>query len=439
MPLTVTFLTWNVERRLPTADLLPSLSFLFDNSPDLVILTLQEIDFSVWALVVGTSPQVQPWSQLFDDAGAPHGYAAVTEASLGGVLLKVMKKSTLSHPLSAEIIDSVRLGANGLACNKSAVLASICVAGARIGVIGAHLTAYVERERARTDQVEQLSRAFAERRPDFLVVFGDLNYRVERDFAAAVRLVRAGDLRALLAADQLTRLLSATARPFVRFFEAPITFPPTFCFDPGTDEYDSSPKHRVPAWTDRVLVRTEAMRDAVGPADDVVCETDGLAALCEGSARPEPIAEPSISWPTVPSFLRYAAEPIRISDHRPVSAIVEFRIPIVREERRDAFAAELARRAGEFERGLVPAIEANLRRFVIAKKVEVVLMNRSVTVAKWAVEAVPDGVAVEPSAGELVPAQTRPVVVTFDDGASDCMVAVLVENGSPLLLEFVTA
>jgi hypothetical protein len=105
-PLSVIFFTWNVERRSPTSDLIPSLSFLFSSSSDLVVITLQEIDFSVWALVIGTSPQVQPWSQLFEDAGAAHGYKSVGEASLGGVLLKIMKSGTFPYPLTTEIVVS---------------------------------------------------------------------------------------------------------------------------------------------------------------------------------------------------------------------------------------------------------------------------------------------------------------------------------------------
>ena len=32
------------------------------------------------------------------------------------------------------------------------------------------------------------------------------------------------------------------------FEEAPITFAPTYKYNPGSDEYDSSEKRRIPAW-----------------------------------------------------------------------------------------------------------------------------------------------------------------------------------------------
>ena len=42
---------------------------------------------------------------------------------------------------------------------------------------------------------------------------------------------------------------------FQEFDEGVITFAPTFKYDPGTDNYDSSSKQRVPSYTDRILFR----------------------------------------------------------------------------------------------------------------------------------------------------------------------------------------
>lgn len=98
---------------------------------------------------------------------------------------------------------------------------------------------------------------------------GDLNYRVDLDRDEAENLVEAAFAfgnnilqpetarEVLYSRDQLLARLTAGSRQFFEFptgfAEMPITFPPTFKFDPGTNDYDTSAKRRVPAWCDRVL------------------------------------------------------------------------------------------------------------------------------------------------------------------------------------------
>lgn len=44
---------------------------------------------------------------------------------------------------------------------------------------------------------------------------------------------------------------------FEGFLEPPIYFPPTYKYDPGTNNFDTSEKNRNPSWCDRVLYRGE--------------------------------------------------------------------------------------------------------------------------------------------------------------------------------------
>jgi len=97
---------------------------------------------------------------------------------------------------------------------------------------------------------------------------GDLNYRVDLPRELAENTVNeilasedsADELREkLLLHDQLLQTI-ADGRAFPGFAEGKIKFPPTFKFDKGTKDYDTSHKQRIPAWTDRVLFKPYGVR-----------------------------------------------------------------------------------------------------------------------------------------------------------------------------------
>ena len=52
----------------------------------------------------------------------------------------------------------------------------------------------------------------------------------------------------LFAADQLNFVMTSGAA-FSGYIEGPIVFRPTYRYDVGTDNYDTSEKLRIPAWT----------------------------------------------------------------------------------------------------------------------------------------------------------------------------------------------
>ena len=98
---------------------------------------------------------------------------------------------------------------------------------------------------------------------DHVIIAGDLNYRLDLPRELAERTVsdmessgdkeKVKDARNLLLRhDQLLRTISE-GRAFPDFAEGEIKFSPTFKFDKGTNDYDTSYKQRIPAWTDRIL------------------------------------------------------------------------------------------------------------------------------------------------------------------------------------------
>ena len=98
-----------------------------------------------------------------------------------------------------------------------------------------------------------------------------------------------------------------------RFYsDARITFMPTYKYDVGTDEYDTSEKARIPAWTDRILRKGTILRN-----------------LVRNSA------------------------PLKFSDHRPVYATFECTASVVNAPLRDKIGREIyMRRKAEVGEGM---------------------------------------------------------------------------------------
>lgn len=89
---------------------------------------------------------------------------------------------------------------------------------------------------------------------DYVVWAGDLNYRLEMEREDVLDLLSSDRLPELLEADQLVQA-RRNHDAFQGLEEAAINFRPTYKYDSGTNEFDSSKKLRTPAWTDRILYK----------------------------------------------------------------------------------------------------------------------------------------------------------------------------------------
>lgn len=157
---------------------------------------------------------------------------------------------------------------------------------------------------------------------EICILNGDLNYRIETmGRETVIKAIDAKQYHRLLERDQL--LMSRRRNPALRlrdFQESPILFAPTYKYDLGTDHYDTSEKHRTPAWCDRILYR--------------------------GSGKVEQIA--------------YRRHELQVSDHRPVSGIFVMNIKrIIPSKREKAWEEcegrfEVVRRKRIEEFGLAP-------------------------------------------------------------------------------------
>jgi hypothetical protein len=131
-----------------------------------------------------------------------------------------------------------------------------------------------------------------------------MNYRIDHRRDAIVNAVRTNDLATLLNHDQLLREIKHNRGfRFRGFSEGPITFLPTYKYDPRSDEYDSSEKRRLPAWCDRVLWR---------------------------SSDPNHVQQ-----------LHYQRYEANVSDHRPISAAFTVTVKSVKHEVREVAKKEV--------------------------------------------------------------------------------------------------
>jgi hypothetical protein len=146
---------------------------------------------------------------------------------------------------------------------------------------------------------------------EICILSGDLNYRIDTmNREAVISALNSGKMNRLLERDQL--LASKRKRPGFRlraFYEMPITFAPTYKYDVGSDNYDTSEKKRVPAWCDRILSRGRNQKRL--------------------------------------KQLNYRRHEVRVSDHRPVSGLFQMTVKSIIPEKRAIVWAECKRQFEE--------------------------------------------------------------------------------------------
>lgn len=232
-----------------------------------------------------------------------------TDKSMFGLYLAVFFKRRLALKIQAKTFQSCKVATGGMLKfgNKGAVAIrfEISMEQGRTQsfiALNCHLESGVDNDKVRMQQLADIfeeafkktlkDRGMAVEAHDQVILLGDLNFRLtEFTREHILSLVNAKDFRPLLNRDALTlarfghkkrRQISQHERRHMRgnpkkmnqeaveqvnprldffvssFYEGKIEFAPTYRFDLGTDNYDSSRKMRVPAYTDRIFWRASA-------------------------------------------------------------------------------------------------------------------------------------------------------------------------------------
>ncbi|KAK1315713.1 Type I inositol 1,4,5-trisphosphate 5-phosphatase 11 [Acorus calamus] len=92
---------------------------------------------------------------------------------------------------------------------------------------------------------------------DITLWLGDLNYRIQGIDTLPTRSLIHRNLHNLLTSEDQLLQEAERGQVFNGYCEGTLTFKPTYKYNVGSSNYDTSYKIRVPAWTDRILFKIE--------------------------------------------------------------------------------------------------------------------------------------------------------------------------------------
>lgn len=275
--MTIYALTWNCGVTLPDdlGDRKVLRTRLLEKSggADLIAVSLQEIVELNPTQIMNVDPEIRfAWEAVFSELLRPD-YALLVGNQLVGTTLSVYcRTSALPHIRGVEVA-SKKTGFGGITGNKGSVAVRLDWHDTSLCIVASHFCAGQGAWRERDEEFHYVkdhlgfsrSRTIL-RHHTHVIWLGDLNYRIEGDGAhirsllstlSSTTTTNYNALGELSTRDQL-RMSIEQESAFAGFREGPLTnFPPTYKYDPGTDTYDTSEKARTPAWTDRILLHTQ--------------------------------------------------------------------------------------------------------------------------------------------------------------------------------------
>eukprot|EP00956_Cyclotella_meneghiniana_P019872 scaffold34547_cov69-Cyclotella_meneghiniana.AAC.4 len=227
---------------------------------------------------------------------------------------------------------------------------------------------------------------------DVVFWFGDLNYRVDESIPTerVLQLSENNMLEELIENDQLN-VERANGRVFQDFEEGPLTFKPTYKYQPGTDLYEQRPdkKLRAPAWCDRILWLAQ---------------------------DPGHVAQ-----------LNYLRSELNVSDHKPVMSTFLLTIKDVILSRREEVYKEVMKLLNEFENASLPMVSLDRIHLDFGKirydqrvTLPITITNTGQVVAQFRMVPKPDEntlcrswITVTPTYGMLIPGEQTEIEFTI--------------------------
>lgn len=317
--------TWNVNGKSPTVSLADWLS-CDPEPPDVYAIGFQELDLSTEVYIFNDTAKEGEWLCAVINGLHPKAkYQKVKLVRLIGMMLVVFVKIEHYPYVSSVAGETVGTGIMGKMGNKGGVAIRLDLHNTSMCFVNCHLAAHIEEfERRNQDYNDICSRmSFSQFKPprtikdhEQIFWFGDMNYRImDLDLERVKALIDKQCYSMLLEHDQL-KIQHSLKKIFVGFTEGSIHFVPTYKYDPGTNDWDSSEKSRPPAWCDRCLWRGKHISQ--------------LIYRCH------------------PSML--------ISDHKPVSALFQSGVKVVDEVKYRKIYEEVMKKLDKLENEFLPQV-----------------------------------------------------------------------------------
>ncbi|KAG5345944.1 INP5E phosphatase, partial [Acromyrmex heyeri] len=253
--------TWNMNGQTPPKELndfmLPS---DIETVPDLLAIGTQE-----------SCSERHEWEAALQETVGP-SHVLLTSSNLGTLHLALFIRRDLIWFCSIPEEDNFSTRTGTAFRTKGAVAIALMIFGTSFLFVTAHLTAHQDKVKERVNDIKRIVRNLdlpkelpirhksKDVTQNFDCVFwcGDLNFRLAQPREEVIQWITntcfPQESPINMRKDQLKNILNEGA-VLRGFEEAPIMFPPTYKYDPGTQNFDSSSKQRTPAYTDRILFR----------------------------------------------------------------------------------------------------------------------------------------------------------------------------------------
>ncbi|KAH9326033.1 hypothetical protein KI387_006211 [Taxus chinensis] len=259
--------TWNMNGKVACEDLGKLVGGRGESSLDLYVIGLQEVPNCINAT-----------SLILNALGG--NYSLVAASVMVSLQLFIFARTVMRPFINDVRVDKVGIGGLGgvVRRHKGAVGVAFKYKHTSFLFIACHLSPHESNVGERNVQYQRICHAIfskARRSPngtsninlspacktavgqsDVVVWLGDLNYRIEGNRKSVSFLINQNHQKLLRAKDQLCRE-AERGEIFHGFCEGPLSFRPTYKYDIGTDNYDTSAKERVPSWTDRILYKVK--------------------------------------------------------------------------------------------------------------------------------------------------------------------------------------